>query len=191
MTWWEGCIIHSQGEPEGGLLYGYYLRTALHYLKTHLDERLAPFGITGQQARILGYIHLHEERGQPIRQKDLEEDMGLRGSSVTSLLQGLEKRGFLLRCHGDGDGRVKRLTMTEKGRGLHETFHEIMSSMEEEIVVGMSMRERRVFLRLLKRASENLTRTMPVDRPPDHDPHILRKNRDEVDNEQEIERKDK
>ncbi|MBQ3866558.1 MAG: MarR family transcriptional regulator, partial [Clostridia bacterium] len=60
-----------------------------HKLKRLGDENLAEKGLTFSQLRVLA--HLLRRRGEdPVLQRELEEALGIRRSSVTALLQNLE-----------------------------------------------------------------------------------------------------
>ncbi|WP_155477057.1 MarR family winged helix-turn-helix transcriptional regulator [Heliobacterium mobile] len=139
-------------------VYHFYLRNIVHNLKLILDEHLIPHGITNQQARIVGHIGDCEEKGCSICQKDIELAMGLKGSSITSLLQGLEKNGFVKRSTSVSDGRAKVLSLTTKGEDLIDEFNDVFRDMEHRIVLGMTAEQKRLFLELLQLVSKNLER---------------------------------
>jgi DNA-binding MarR family transcriptional regulator len=126
----------------------------VHRLKVHLDNVLAPYGITGQQARVLELIYAHSQNTQVVCHKDIEEMLGLRASSVSSLIQGLEKRGLILRRSGS-DARRKQLELTEKGALLHTEMWTVFTQAQDSIVRAMSEEEKKTFLSLLKRAVDN------------------------------------
>ena len=56
------------------------------------DENLQKEGITISQLRVIAYISGH---GEEVCQKSLEEHFDIRRSSVTGLLQNMEKSGLL------------------------------------------------------------------------------------------------
>lgn len=133
-----------------------YIYRILHQLYLNLDEMLIPYDITHQQARIILHIYQKEKYGKESCQKDLERLMGLRGSSITSLLQGLEKRGFIERKKIEGDARKKEIFLSEKGKKLIDVFHRIFSEGESNLLEVMSEEEQIVFLDVLKRIVMNL-----------------------------------
>lgn len=128
----------------------------MHTVKLKLDERLAPYGITSRQARVLSWVKAREAQGLGVRQKDIERDMGLRASSVSSLVNGLEKNGFIIRQAGSGDARTKTLELTEKSRELFGVFQEIFDWAEQVIVRGMSEGQKQMLLELMSKALQNL-----------------------------------
>lgn len=59
-------------------------------IKMNADTRLRELDLNGQQGRMIGYIYENQERG--VIQKDLAEQFNRKGASITSMLQGLEKK---------------------------------------------------------------------------------------------------
>jgi DNA-binding MarR family transcriptional regulator len=88
-------------------------------------------GLTPHQARILGWIEANEGRG--VIQRDIADVMGARAASVSSLLQVLERDGWIERRADPSDSRRKTLHTTEKGRVQVKRF-------EAEIWAGASLR---------------------------------------------------
>lgn len=136
--------------------FEFYLRAIVHTMKQMLDNKLLPYDITNQQARLLGDLDNQLKRDEEIVQKDLERSMNLRGSSITSLLQGLERKGFISRSTGNEDGRTKQVDITEKGRAVIEEVESSFLELEQLLVEGMSEGEKTTFLRLLKVSFHNL-----------------------------------
>lgn len=134
----------------------FYLRSIVHAMKQMLDNKLLPYDITNQQARLLGDLDNQLKRDEEIVQKDLERTMKLRGSSITSLLQGLERKGFITRSTGNEDGRTKQLNITDKGRAVIEEVESSFQELEQLLVKGMSEEEKATFLHLLRISFNNL-----------------------------------
>ena len=65
-------------------------------IRRKLDNETSQYGITGVQGRILGFIY-HNSEKKDIFQKDIEEELDIRRSSVTSVLQLMEKNGYIQR----------------------------------------------------------------------------------------------
>ena len=89
-------------------------------LRRYIDRNMPCEILTGGQGRILGAIVMSAERGEDIYQKDLENEFHIRGSSVTGVLQLMEKKGFITRENSSRDGRLKRILPTSEGIRMHE-----------------------------------------------------------------------
>ncbi len=89
-------------------------------LRRYIDRNMPCEILTGGQGRILDAIVMSTEHGEDIYQKDLESEFHIRGSSVTGVLQLMEKKGFITRKSSSRDGRLKRILPTEEGIRMHE-----------------------------------------------------------------------
>jgi MarR family transcriptional regulator, repressor for mepA len=136
-------------------IYEFYLRNIVHAIKELQDSKLIPYDITNQQARLLGDIDGQLKQEKKFCQKDLERTMNLRGSSITSLLQRLERKGFIVRSSGDEDGRTKQLQITEKGIKLIEEMEAVFLSVEDMLLKNMKKDEKEIYKRLLEISYQN------------------------------------
>lgn len=132
------------------------LRTVTMSMKGILDDHLHPHDISGQQGRIIGIVHEWNVEGKPVRQLDIQQMLGITGASTTSLLQGLERKGFISRQVSEGDGRAKELVVTEKGRELMEDFDEIFRDTQALLLRDFSAEERWMLTALLRRMIANV-----------------------------------
>jgi DNA-binding MarR family transcriptional regulator len=141
--------------------YEYYIRAIAYGMRYANDQNLAARGITNQQARLLGDIHDQLEGGSEISRKSLSAAMGLSGPSVTSLLNGLEKNGFIVRRPGDGDGRTMRIVVTAKARKLIDETENVFAETERKLLKDFTDGQKKAFLRMLRKAHGN----MGIDNP--------------------------
>ena len=89
------------------------------------------------------YLSKHNIRGQKnIKRKDLENYLNLKGSSVTSLMNGLEKNGFLERVPSEKDGRRKILSLTEKSKEIVKQMDLVFEATDNQLQEGMSEEEK-------------------------------------------------
>ena len=103
-----------------------------HKLKRLGDLNLEKEGITFSQLRLLAFlVHRPEDGG--VLQRDLEKAFGVRRSSVTAILQNMEKAGIICRESVDGDARKKMIRVTPKGRVLDDELRAYMDGLESEL----------------------------------------------------------
>ena len=88
-------------------------------MQRHFASYFSDSQLTCIQGIVLHYIIVESDRGD-IFPKDLEEFLGIKGSSVTSLINNLEQGGYLRRESLESDGRYKKLVLTEKTREMQE-----------------------------------------------------------------------
>ena len=122
------------------------------------DENLQKEGITFSQLRVIAYISRSSEEKE-VYQKDLEAYLGVRRSSVTSLLQNMEKSGLLLRFGSDFDARIKKIALTEKGKELDLNLKNFIQLLEGTMLNGFSEEEKETLRGFLLRMNENLEET--------------------------------
>ena len=86
--------------------------------------------LTSIQALTLEYIMLRVEQGD-VFPKDVEGSLSIRNSSVVSLLNNLERDGYICRKAADFDGRYSRLISAKRGKIYDSTGKAL--AMREEI----------------------------------------------------------
>ena len=90
------------------------LMRAAEAVASSVNEDLAARGLTPSQFGVLeALLHLG-----PLCQGDLAGKLLRSGASVTSVVEGLEKRGLLVRQRTEEDKRFVRVALTGKGRKL-------------------------------------------------------------------------
>lgn len=135
----------------------YFIRNIAHLMTNMQDRCLNLYGLSNQQARILMYLSKHNIRGQHnVKRKDLEDYLNLKGSSVTSLMNGLEKNGFLERVPSEKDGRRKLLSLTEKSKEIVKQMDLVFEATDNQLQEGMSEEEKMTFRLLLGIAHNNI-----------------------------------
>lgn len=120
-----------------------------------LSKEAAKFGLTGVQSRVLGYIY-HNSGKKDIFQKDIEEDFNIRRSSVTSILQLMEKNGYIKRESVCEDARLKKLVLTEKGLEIQKNVYECIMEFEKSLREELSEEELDIFVDLMNRLSKKI-----------------------------------
>ena len=63
--------------------------------------------------------YLHDHKGQEICQRDLERDFNITRSTVTGILQLMEKKGYIVRVSVPTDARLKQILLTNQGEDLY------------------------------------------------------------------------
>lgn len=125
-------------------------------MKRLMEHRLSKEEMTPIQSRILGYIFLETTRERAVFQRDIEEIFRIRRSSVTSVLQLLEKKGLLRRESVPDDARLKKLVLTEEGWELQQcTFHHL-SELEQSVREVFTEEELNTFFSYMNRIDEKI-----------------------------------
>ena len=102
-------------------------------IRYFFDLAMSESGLTSIQTRILGHLRCAEEGYKSVFQRDIEDVFRIKRSSVTSVLQTLEKKGLIIRESVPGDARMKKLVLTEKARELQIGTYHALAKMEQEM----------------------------------------------------------
>ena len=109
---------------------------------------LAPWGVTWPQALSLFVL---AEQGQPISATRLVEHLGLGRTAMTSVVDRLERNGWVQRRPSPVDRRTADLVLTESGQALVEEIRPALKALTEAFFAGFRPRE-------LERLSADLAR---------------------------------
>ena len=130
------------------------LETA-HQLKVALDASFEDAALNGLQARILCFIEKKDMAGNCVYQKDIEAEFKIRRSSVSSVLDTMEKNGYVIRKQTQQDARLKQLVLTEKAKEMSQQHREAINRFEKNLVKNMSVEETETLKYLLNKVLEN------------------------------------
>ncbi len=111
----------------------------------------------GAQGRIL-YV-LWQEDGVPI--KTIAERCGLAITSLTTMLERMEKSGLIIRQQDSGDKRKILIFLTDKAKALKEDYDAVSDRMSAIFYQGFTEEEIRNFEEHLERIRLNLEGWQP------------------------------
>lgn len=134
--------------------YSDLIRSIGEKIKSMADHNINELGLNSQQGRMIGYIYDHQESG--IIQKDLAEVFQRKGASITSMLQGLEKKGYIERRVSSDNERQKNIYVLPKGINLIENFNKAFTEVENSITSKLTEEEKDTLLSLLIKVNQNL-----------------------------------
>ena len=121
-----------------------------------IENSMADLGLTSIQSRMLGYLYFQLQNGKQVFQKELEEEFRIRKSSVTSVIQMLEKKGLVRRAGVTGDARRKELMLTEQGIAVQETVMERLDALEGLVNEALSPKEKQIWLSCIRKIETRL-----------------------------------
>lgn len=124
-------------------------------LQRRINQEASKFGITGIQARIIGFVY-HRSDKKDIFQRDIEEEFNIRRSSVTSVLQLMEKNGYIKRVSVSDDARLKKILLTEKGAEIQKNVYDFILKLEKSLKDELSDDEFETIINLIDRLSKKV-----------------------------------
>lgn len=116
------------------------------------DDWVRARGLSMEQGFTLGWLIDHPGSIQ----RDIAEMSRTSAASVSSLLQGLERRGLIERRTEGGDERSKRVYATDAGAELVAGFESAMTAADETILAPLSDDERAALRDLLLKITAEL-----------------------------------
>lgn len=106
------------------------------------------------QVKIINYLLKH--RKERVYQRDLENVLNLRRSTISGILQTMEKNNIIRRVEVAEDARVKQIILTEvalkKDKEMKKRFQEIEKIIRKKI----SKKDLETFLQVTTQIKENL-----------------------------------
>ncbi len=87
--------------------------------------------------------------------KEIGALLGKEKSTITTLVNKLEKLGYVSKVKGIGDQRTTHVCLTEKGLSIEKTFAEISAEVQNVAYNNFTLEEKKELLRLLKKLNQN------------------------------------
>jgi DNA-binding MarR family transcriptional regulator len=119
-------------------------------MQNYLDKT----GVYHAQHRLLMEI----SRNPNASQKDIARSMDVSASTVAVSLKKLEKGGYINKEMDEGDNRLNKITITEKGNKVVEQSKQIFDSVDRKVFEGFTDEEKTTLLVLLQKLNANLVR---------------------------------
>lgn len=126
----------------------------MHRLVSNIPSGTLPEGMTISQLATIAFLYFRKD--QETFQKDIEVCFKLRRSTVSSLLNTLEKKGFLQRVSVPRDARLKKILLTEESEKIGACVHTAFSEMDALIFQGISPEDLATLDTILTQIQHNL-----------------------------------
>ena len=102
--------------------------------------------------------YLYENREKEVFQKDIEQQFSICRSTVTNIIQLMEKKGYIARESVGHDARLKKVVLTEKGVETHDKMECLAWHLDKQLVEGISEKEMEVFFSVMNKIEMNATK---------------------------------
>lgn len=123
-------------------------------MRRYFDSFFAELPLTGIQALVLQYI-IVESENRDIFTKDLEEFLGIKGPSVTSLINNLVRSGYLRRESLEEDARYKKLVLTNQAQEIKTEIVDKVNEYIKSMYVGISEEDLKIFESVIEKMTKN------------------------------------
>jgi DNA-binding MarR family transcriptional regulator len=125
-------------------------------LRTALDARLAPLGITAQQAALL--LRAARQETSP---NQLAQVLGTDTAGMTRLLDRLEGKGLISRRRHPDDRRSIVIELTGEGRALIPRLGPVFGRVTRQLLSGFPAADAHQLTEMLQRMLSNLREDPP------------------------------
>ena len=110
--------------------------------------------VTPMHDWIMSYLYWHKE--EPVYQRDIEREFSITRSTVTNILQLMERKGYIERRSVPQDARLKQLVLTEEGICFHEKTMLCFHQTDDYVAGLLTAEENTELLRLLNKLRDAL-----------------------------------
>lgn len=132
------------------------LREVSNLLKREMSRNLDHNGKEGTMlhGRVVSY--LSDNPDKDIYQRDIEQLLGVQRSTVTKILQSMEKSGFITRESVVEDARLKKLVLTQKAIDVHRLMQARANELDQRLMQNLSNEEVEIFFNLMYKIKSGL-----------------------------------
>ena len=143
---WEGPqVIPAQIRRVDNLIF----RKINQFARANGVEQATPM-----HGWIIEYLYRH--RDEPVFQRDIEREFSITRSTVTNILQLMERKGYIRRLSVPQDARLKQLVLTEEGVRFHEKTMLSLHQTDDYVAGLLTEEENAELLRLLSKLRDAL-----------------------------------
>ncbi len=132
---------------------GLYFKIISKEIKGIIDSKLKN-NVTSVQMSILCFL---DSRGSSlVYQKDIENLFHVRRSTITEIINVMEKNDLLRRVFDPCDKRKRVIVLTETGFGYVNEFKDVIRDVESNIYDGITDSEKEMLIFVFEKMSKNI-----------------------------------
>ena len=132
--------------------FHYLLMAGQSIYQRRIMDRLKDTELTSGQPKVLDYLKDFDGATQ----KEIADACFLEAATITSVLNGMEAKGLIVRKRLNGNRRSYHVFMTEKGKVLQKKVEEIFLQLEEETFRDIPEDKRAEFLQIFSKIHKNM-----------------------------------
>lgn len=124
----------------------YLLTVAQHEVFQIFSEGLSPFNITPAQYGVLRCLW----EGCACTPKEISQVLRLENSTISGVLDRMEKKGLIQRELDSNDRRSIRVVLTPEGASIKDGVLEVIDDLNRKVLDGLSPEQRAMFIDSLR-----------------------------------------
>lgn len=122
-----------------------------------LNSANEEYGLTGNQAQLLGTIRKCRKEMDEVFPSTLEEKMHVSRPTMSGLLKRLEAKGFIIFAPSSKDKRYKQVLLTEKAEAVNQRIGEKIFETERKMLEGISEEDVEIARTIVKKMIDNIS----------------------------------
>ncbi|MBN2590436.1 MAG: MarR family transcriptional regulator [Sedimentisphaerales bacterium] len=135
------------------LLSTYYTASNLRKKAGHF---LQPFGLTDVQFNLMMLLKHQSRKGEGLTQAQLSSMMLVNRANITSLIDRMEKAGFVTRTSSPSDRRSNIIVLTESGKELLDRIEPLYAEEVKRIMDILVEDEQKRLIGMLEKVRSNI-----------------------------------
>src|SRR5438034_10054644 len=145
-------MLHQE---EDALPLGHWIKRAYLALTGYVNDLLRPHDLTFSQWQVLSFVARHE--AARATQRELQCWLKVEAATLTGVIDGLVRRGWLTRTEQAGDRRVNLLALTPEGEKAYQAVAAwLVGGVQSRVLQGLSPGQIAVAREVLQQVVRNL-----------------------------------
>ena len=128
---------------------GTYISVLMRQLNLFFSHELSEVEITASELMYLSQLYTRDG----LTQDEMATKISVDKAATTRTIQGMEKKGLIVRHSNEKDHRSKCVYLTDKAKQLEEHIREIQKKWSDYIMQDMTVSEAELFAKQLKQMS--------------------------------------
>ncbi|KHF40419.1 MarR family winged helix-turn-helix transcriptional regulator [Halalkalibacter okhensis] len=128
---------------------GYQIGVVAHLMQNQFNQKIAEYGVTNAQFKVLYLLAEHHE----LLQSALQNRLYIKASTMNGIIDSMLKNDLINKKESEQDRRSKIISLTEKGKVLEEKLWNEMGQMDARLMNHFSDEEKQLFFSFLRRVA--------------------------------------
>lgn len=128
---------------------GTYISVLMRQLNLFFSHELSEVEITASELMYLSLLYTRDG----LTQDEMATKISVDKAATTRTIQGMEKKGLIVRDSNEKDHRSKCVYLTDKAKQMEEHIREIQKKWSDYIMQDMTVSEAELFAKQLKQMS--------------------------------------
>lgn len=128
---------------------GTYISVLMRQLNLFFSHELSEVEITASELMYLSQLYTRDG----LTQDEMATKISVDKAATTRTIQGMEKKGLIVRHSNEKDHRSKYVYLTDKAKQMEEHIREIQKKWSDYIMQDMTVSEAELFAKQLKQMS--------------------------------------